>query len=379
MAEAPQAEYDPVLDHGSYRSPYERWKEAEGLPSVHGYFVQNLHDLDLAPWKSRGGSAAFINLEGTGGLKDSYLYELGAGQSSVPVKHIYEETVFILGGRGATEVWIDGKPKQTLEWRGRSLFAIPSNAWHQYHNLSGADSVRFLGITSAPMVMNAFRNRDFVFNNSFVFADRFDGEAGYFRETEKPSGRARWKTNYVADVLARGPLAIREGAEAPATWSFSTGFVTVNQTASFSMVDSTIQAHTSSWPIGTYKPAHRHGPGIHIIILRGHGYSHMWPEGRPVERIDWGPGSLFVPPDNWFHQHFNAGAEPVFFLAIGSENESQRPSGRPYEIFRSVQDGGDRIFYEQEDPAVHRDFEAALAKVGVPCGMGGIHPFCSQR
>ena len=56
MAQAPQVEYDPVLEHGSYRSPYERWKAAEGLPSVHGYFVQNLHDLELGSWESRGGS-----------------------------------------------------------------------------------------------------------------------------------------------------------------------------------------------------------------------------------------------------------------------------------------------------------------------------------
>lgn len=379
MIQTAQDAYDPVREGESHRSPYERWKEAEGLRSVRGYFVPDLYDLQLAPWKSRGGSAVFINLEGTGGLKDACVYELGPGRSSVPVKHVYEETVFILSGQGATAVWIDEESKQTFEWRERGLFAIPPNAWHQYHNLSGAEPARFLAITNAPMVMNAVRNRDFVFDNPFVFRDRFNGEAGYFQETEKPPGRARWKTNYVADVLARGPLATRRGAEAPAIWSLSTGFVTVNQTASFSMVDSTIQAHTSSWPVGTYKPAHRHGPGIHIVILRGHGYSLMWLEGRPVERIDWGPGSMFVPPENWFHQHFNAGAEPVFFLAIGSENESQRPSGRPYEIFRSLKEGGDRIFYEDEDPAIHHDFETALAKPGVPCAMGSIHPFCTQR
>jgi len=67
------------------------------------------------------------------------------------------------------------------------------------------------------------------------------------------------------------------------------------------------------------------------------------------------------------------------FLAIGSENDAPRPSGEPYHIFRSTKDGGDRIFYEEEDPTVHRDFEAALAKAGVPCNMGQIHPFCTQK
>src|SRR5207253_4613786 len=52
-------------------------------------------------------------------------------------------------------------------------------------------------------------------------------------------------------------------------------------------------------------------------LVRGHGYSLMWQEGKSEERIEWGPGSVFVPPEMWFHQHFNGSAEPVFFLAIG--------------------------------------------------------------
>jgi len=135
MTEA--AVLESVREAEAYQSPYERWKEAEGLPTLRGYHVQNLYTLPLTEWRSRGGSGVFVNLEGTGGFNDTYVYELGPKQSSEPIKHIYEETVFILKGQGATTVWIDESKKQTFEWRDRSYFAIPPNASHQFHNLSG--------------------------------------------------------------------------------------------------------------------------------------------------------------------------------------------------------------------------------------------------
>lgn len=98
-----------------YRSPYERWKESEGLPTITGLGV-NVYDVELSPWASRGGSGVFINLDGTGGFNDAYVCEIPPGGNLNPVKHIYEETIYILTGRGATSVWIEADKKQTFEW-----------------------------------------------------------------------------------------------------------------------------------------------------------------------------------------------------------------------------------------------------------------------
>ena len=71
MAETEVQEYSARREAEEWQSPYELWKQSEGLPTLHGYFVKNLFDTVLTPWKSRGGSGVFINLEGTGGFNDS--------------------------------------------------------------------------------------------------------------------------------------------------------------------------------------------------------------------------------------------------------------------------------------------------------------------
>ena len=63
-----QAEREMVKQAEAYKSPYERWKEAEGLPTVRGYYVKNLLELQLPPWKSRGdGARPILNPDATGG------------------------------------------------------------------------------------------------------------------------------------------------------------------------------------------------------------------------------------------------------------------------------------------------------------------------
>ncbi|MEA2638971.1 MAG: hypothetical protein QOF51_365, partial [Chloroflexota bacterium] len=353
---------------GGYKSPYERWKELEGIPTHRGYYVKDLLTLEVAPWESRGGAGMFINLEGSQGFNDSYVHELAPRESSNPVRHIYEETIYVLSGHGATTVWTDENKKQTFEWQKSSFFAIPSNAWHQHFNLSGEEPARLYGMTAAPRVIDTFKSLDFVFNNPYVFGDRFNGEDSYFKQGER-NARGGYVTNFVADVLGSAIMAETPGyGEGRGPGVRSTGFTLVN---------GTMHNHSSSWPVGVYKKSHRHGPGINVMILRGEGYTLMWPNGReePAVRCDWGPGSVFVPGEGWFHQHFNTGSDPCLFLAIGWGSEKPKSGGGTW----SSSATGDEISFEAEDPAIHRDFEAELARHGVTCKMGDVSPYCTAR
>jgi hypothetical protein len=98
----------------------------------------------------------------------------------------------------------------------------------------------------------------------------------------------------------------------------------------------------------------------------------MWPEGEEIQRYDWGEGSVLVPPERWFHQHFNVGAGPARYLALKPFNSRKFPGLRKLGSSESVKAGGDQIEYEDEPPFIHRMFEEELAKRGVASRMQGI-------
>lgn len=345
----------PITDQ---RSSYIKWVESEGIPLIRGFFIEDVSKVSLGYWERVGGFAARVCLEGAGETDDAYICEIPPGQSLRPQKHFFEELVYVVKGRGATTVWHEGGPKQTFEWQEGSLFSPPFNVWHQHFNGSGSEPARWVGVTSAPIMINLIHNIDFIFGCDYVFKDRFNSEESYFSGVGRWLPGLVWETNYVTDARA---FQLLERSERGAGGSL----------AHFELSNNTMCAHISQFPVGTYKKAHRHGPGSHVIVLSGKGYSLMWPEGEPMKRFDWGPGSLIVPPDRWFHQHFNAGAEPARYLALrwGSKKFygiMGEGTDRPY---KDVKAGGNQIEYEDEESSVRRMFEEVLAQAGIESKM----------
>src|SRR5262245_30140225 len=180
---------------------YHKWQEAQKIPIITGFFVEDVTTVELAPWELKGGLAAFINLEGAGDINDAYVCEIPAGGKLKPQKHMYEEMVFVAKGHGATTVWQNKGKKHTFEWGPGSLFAVPLNAWYQHFNGSGSEPARYFAVTNANFMMNLFHNLDFIFGDDFSFTDRFnpDDEA-YFSGKGRVYGRFFMSTNFVADT-----------------------------------------------------------------------------------------------------------------------------------------------------------------------------------
>ena len=84
------------------------------------------------------------------------------------------------------------------------------------------------------------------------------------------------------------------------------------------MANNNMKSHISEFPMGTYKKAHRHGPGANLVLLSGtSGYSMLWTKDdrSDMVRADWKKSALvIVPSDNCFHQHFNTGANRAVTL-----------------------------------------------------------------
>src|SRR5207244_12315308 len=109
-----------------------------------------------------------------------------------------------------------------------------------------------------------------------------------------------WSSAFVPDARAIG---LKESKERGAA----------NKRIELQLADNTLQAHISEFEVGTYKKAHRHGPGSHVVMLNGTGYTLMW-KGSPKfsdaadhGRVDCTEATRFVPPDRGFHQPSSPG------------------------------------------------------------------------
>lgn len=336
-------------------TPYEAWVKNEGLDIISAHYIRNLHTVELKSWPRRGGSGVYINHEASRTSNDCYVCEIPAGKQLEPQRQLFEEMIYVLDGRGSTSVWNEKGKKVTFEWKAGALFAIPLNTWHQHFNGSGKEPARFVAVTNGPMVINLYESAEFVFNTAFDFESRFAGDPDYFSKKPEQKGLLL-ETNFVPDAINLGLISAKERGAGG-------GHIR------FNLAKGSMNSHISQFPVGTYKKAHAHGPGAHVIILSGEGYSLMWPEGDSPRRYDWQEGSMVVPPNMWYHQHFNTGTTPARYLAFKHEVVSIRNAQGVPKAWISKRVGGDQIDYADEDLSIRETFQQELRKKSIAMDM----------
>jgi mannose-6-phosphate isomerase-like protein (cupin superfamily) len=351
---------------------YDEWVAREGLDLIRGYKVDDVYTVPLKPWARTGGNAVQIQLEGTGELNASYVQEIPPGRQLAPQHHIYEEMVFVLSGRGSTSIWLDGKPKNSFEWGPGSLFSIPLNAWYQHFNGSGTEPARYLAMNMAPITLNLLRNEDVVFNSDFQFTERYGGEQDYFSGEIDIVPFGGWgfdykvaHSNFFADVQAIPDELFTHGIRGQGTKGIT-----------FVLANGVLGSHILEFPGGVFSKLHRHGPGAHVLWLKGDGYSLLWPDGGERRHESWGPGTMLVPPSWWWHMHAVTSREPAVHLALRVGNTRHRINRLSDGVLQSTKAGGSQMDYEDVPPALMedliREFQEECAKRGTPVRLEAV-------
>jgi mannose-6-phosphate isomerase-like protein (cupin superfamily) len=366
VAETPKEgieEYTPA-------DAYKAWLKKEGVKVYEEFYFPNLSKIELEPWQRKGGDGAVIHIPNRHMPNDCHVVEIRPGGKSEPEHHMYELTIYVVSGCGATTIWNDEKQKQSFEWEAGSLFSIPLNVWYQNFNGSGDEPARYIAVTNAPPMMRLFKDDEFIFNNDFVFRFRFSGEEDYYSGKGKLYKRRIWESNFIANLPDMPLYGWKER-----------GAGGIN--AMLEMAGNNMKSHVSEFPVGTYKKAHRHGPGAHLVLISGTaGYSLIWTKEDRSDMIkcDWQVGSMvIVPGDDVFHQHFNCGTNRARYLALRSGDQGLFVPGGPGSRLadKSMKEGGWQVEYEDEDREIHKIFEKELAAHGATCRMKAFIPWCT--
>jgi hypothetical protein len=230
---------------------------------------------------------------------------------------------------------------------------IPRNHTYQFTNMDGTRRVRLMHYNYLPVVMELVPDPDFLFNNPHARRAEPGSNGDLYAAAQEvvlddgKRTRVIWTGNFFPDMAAWDKLT---------SWAHRGAG---GQHLTLRFPESPVRSHMSVFPSRTYKKAHRHGPGVVIVIPAGEGFSLMWPEGSEKVEIPWHEASVFVPPDLWFHQHFNVGAAPARYLAFHMPL-FMRMSGE-----KIMDPARDQIEYVNEDAWVRQKFEEELGKRGL--------------
>ncbi|MDA0799311.1 MAG: cupin domain-containing protein [Chloroflexi bacterium] len=347
---------------------YEDWLKAEGVLVHETFYIPDMHEIEVGPWERKGGKGAVVHIDNNNMPNDLHVVDIDPGGKSEPEHHMYEVNFYIVSGRGATTVWMDEANKQTFEWGAGALFTVPLNAWYQHFNGTGDTKVRYIATTNAPPMMRLFRDDNFMFNCPTMFESRYSGDEDYFAGGGTLYNKRIWETNFIPNAPDMALYGWKER-----------GAGGIN--AMLNMGKNDMGNHISEFPIGTYKKAHRHGPGAHLVLLSGDsGFSLLWTKDDRSDMIkcDWKVGSIvIIPGDGTYHQHFNSGTKRARYMALRDGKGGFLAPNQRQSADVSLKDGGIQVEYSDEDREIHEIFEAELAKSGAQCNMKAFIPYCT--
>ena len=334
---------------------YNRWVESLGIPLYRAYGLEDPSTIPLGWWDERQCNASVVQLVGQENLTEVRVIEIPPGKTTAPFRMGLDEIVLVQDGRGLSTVWAEGEDKKTFEWSSGSLFMLPANHVSQLGNAQGDRPARLFLFNYLPLALLVAGSPDVFFDSTHADTSRLYGDGASYAaakpvqrsDTGPRPGGFDWHGNFFPDLKVWDKLE-------------NQGYRGGGMSVTLNFPHSPIHTHMAMFPPGTYKKAHRHRPGVVLIVLDGEGYSLMWPErGADLLMARWRSGSVVVPPSLWWHQHFNAGSKPARYLALHAAGLPGVETATGVEsIVRN------QIEFPDEDPQIRALFQEEVAKRG---------------
>jgi quercetin dioxygenase-like cupin family protein len=247
---------------------------------------------------------------------DVMLVEIPPGGKVPAHKHMSEEMILIVSGKGYTTMWNgkESEEKQRYEWSEGDVISPSLNAWHQHFNSSNTPA-RYVSITTAPLTENLFKSAAFLKASDFAFEDRWNKAVSlktpqkFGNATEGPN-TVRFTAGHLFPNLRNRELANRGSGMLGVTVA-AEGDMAGNELFEWELREFTGNDSTT--------PEHRHLWETVYFILKGEGYATLQQEGGPERRLDWKEGDMFLVEAHEYHNHrpVSTGARFLQFKASG--------------------------------------------------------------
>lgn len=314
------SQVDDARRAGKYLiDPYLDWAKAQGAPIVEGQSI-DLAAVASAPFRRFGADGAICHAQGRCDFLTLFVFDIPAGASMAPARHVYEEIFYVVSGAGRTRVTLSDGRERAIEWRQGAMFAAPVNATCVHEAAQGAPA-RLASFNDMRYLIGLYRNEAFLFDNATPFAARQD-----------KAFAAAWSTQATEAALVPGP----EGAS-----------------ADLALADAAIGVTLVELAQGEATLARRQLQGRHLLCVAGEGFTLSFDgPDAPVSRLDWRAGSVVGLESMRFHQHFGASSAARFAtIELGSMSSP---------IFRSRRAAyGDARVYASGAAVVPREEERA--------------------
>lgn len=304
--------------------------------------------------KSMGASVARI---GVGRLHqiDATLVEIPPGGKLEPHKHLAEEMIYIVSGKGYSVMWMgtNGK-KEKYEWSEGDLLSPTLNAWHQHFNASSDQPARFLSVTTAPLVENVFHNPAFLSSSDFLFQERWQqailGKPEYVTNVKfGPTTVRMTGVGHLLPNLNNRPMkpqiANLSGENSPRNKETGITIVPEGDMVGNQLLEADIREFMK---MGATSPSHRHVWEVVYVVLKGEGRSTLQREGEPERQFDWKAGDSFIIEPMEYHNHVPLGRPGGRLLQIKATGYFRRLGLDNFLYQNKPKNGGPAMFASED-------------------------------